>query len=93
MVPQAWSEAGARFGEDGLLYLAEWRRGFDVHELRALFFQIQQIRALQLEVKNLTAQAEAAATAADRADDRALWYRRQLVLESRLGLALQRIDA
>ena len=37
-LPPEWEAAGARVGRDGLLYLAEWRRGFTVHELRALFF-------------------------------------------------------
>jgi len=25
-VPPEWADFGARFGRDGLLYLAEWRR-------------------------------------------------------------------
>jgi len=90
-LPAAWSDYGARFGTDDKLYLAEWRRGFTVHELRALFFDCQAARALRVEVKILTSTIERQAAELERAERRAWWYRRQLVIESRLGLALARI--
>lgn len=87
-LPQEWTAYGARFGADGLLYLAEWRRGFTVHELRALFFESQRTRTLEHELRRLASQAEQAAVEQSRAEARAAWYRRQLVLESRLGAML-----
>ena len=50
-VPPDWSAHGACFGRDGLLYLPDWRRGFTVHELRALFFNCQQVRSLESELR------------------------------------------
>lgn len=90
-VPAEWAAYGARFGADGLLYLGEWRRGFTVHELRALFFDCQQARGLRVEVKNLTSTVEALTTRLDEAEQRTAFYRRQLILESRLGAMLARI--
>lgn len=90
-VPPEWGAAGARFGRDGLLYLAEWRRGFTVHELRALFFESQRARTLEHELRQLASQAERAAVEQSRAEQRAEWYRRQLVLESKLGAMLGRL--
>lgn len=90
-LPPEWADYGARWGNDGLLYLAEWRRGFTVHELRALFFESQAARSLDLEVKNLTSTVESLQAQLAEADRRAWWYRHQLVAESRLGLALARL--
>lgn len=90
-VPPEWADYGARFERDGLLYLAEWRRGFTVHELRSMFFQCQQVRSLTVEVKNLTSTVERQAAELEAAERRAWWLRGQLVAESRLGLALARL--
>lgn len=89
-VPPDWEKSGARFGRDGLLYLGEWRRGFTPHELRALFFDCQRVRALDLEVKNLTSTVERLSDELDREQQRAAFYRHQLVLESRYGAMLAR---
>ena len=91
MLPAEWVKFGARFGRDGLLYLAEWRRGFTVHELRALFFECQQARALQAEIRTLRRDLDAAESRALHAERRAAFYRRQCVSEARMGLALSRI--
>jgi len=90
-VPPDWAFTGARFGSDGLLYLAEWRRGFTPFELRALFFECQTARALRLEVNVLTSTVERVTGELHEAQARAAWYRSQLVAESRLGLALARL--
>jgi hypothetical protein len=90
-MPADWIAAGARFGADGLLYLPEWRRGFSVHELRALFFECQSVRTLRVEVKNLKSSTEQLTAQLDAAEARAAFYRQNLVLESRLGMCLIRI--
>jgi hypothetical protein len=90
-VPPEWEQYGARFERDGLLYLAEWRRGFTVHELRALFFECQQVRTLARENARLTRELDTASRQADTAEARAAWYRRQLILESRFGAMLRRL--
>src|SRR5688572_17243845 len=58
-MPAAWTAAGAAFGRDGLLYLPEWRRGFEVGELRALFWHCQQVAALERDLKRVAADLEA----------------------------------
>lgn len=90
-VPQEWAAYGARFGRDGLLYLSEWRRGFTVHELRALFFTCQEVTTLRRELDLARRERDELADRLDQVEQRCAWYRRQLVLESRLGLALLRI--
>jgi len=92
-VPPDWEAAGARFGRDGLLYLAEWRRGFTVHELRALFFECQQVRSLSSEKARLERELHCAEQGKISAEHRAAWYRRQVVLEAQLGAMLRRIVA
>lgn len=37
----------------GLLYLPEYRNGFTAHHIRAMFFEVQQVKALQNELKAL----------------------------------------
>jgi hypothetical protein len=83
-MPAEWADFGARWGNDGLLYLAEWRRGFDVHELRALFFECQQVRSLTRERDTAQGELEAAATLITQLEKRIAWYRRQVAIEARL---------
>jgi len=84
-VPPAWAAAGARWGRDDLLYLGEWRRGFDVGELRALFFDCQQINTLRRERNAATAALDAATVKMEALERSVYWYRRQLIAEARLG--------
>jgi len=76
---------GYRF-VDNLFYVPEWRNGFTPHEIRALFWKCQQIRSLQREIGLLKHELERRNDLEVKAD----FYRRQLVLESRFGLILQR---
>lgn len=92
-VPAEWAAYGARFGSDGLLYLAEWRRGFTVHELRALFFECQQVRSLKARVRLAERDQARSDAEIDQLKRRCAFYRRNLVLESRLGLCLARLAA
>lgn len=79
------------FGRDGLFYLPGWRRGFEPAEIKAMFFQVQQVRALENKSVLAVRDAEMAIAAQHEAEKRAAWYRGQLVLESRMGMALARI--
>ena len=90
-LPPEWEAAGARVGRDGLLYLAEWRRGFTVHELRALFFDCQQVRTLRRELAQAATDLERVTLEASQLEARVTWYRRQLILEARLGAMLARL--
>jgi hypothetical protein len=83
-MPPEWADYGARWGKDGLLYLAEWRRGFDVHELRALFFECQQVRSLTRERDAVRRDLEVATARINRLETRIDWYRHQVTLEARL---------
>ena len=90
-MPPEWTEHGARFGQDGLLYLPDWRRGFTVHELRALFFNCQQVRSLESSLRLARRDLEALEGKFHDLEKRCAFYRRQCTLEARLGLALSRI--
>lgn len=92
-LPADWSEHGARWGADGLLYLPDWRRGFTVHELRAMFFESQQVRRLNADLRQRERDIAAMQAQIDALARRAAFYRAQVVLEARLGLLLARIAA
>ncbi|MBZ0105519.1 MAG: hypothetical protein K8H84_07790 [Sulfuricella denitrificans] len=79
------------FGRDGLFYIEGWRRGFTPGEIRAQFYQVQLVRALTHQAATAKADTEKAIQSQQEAEKRAAWYRSQLVLESRMGMALARI--
>jgi len=92
-VPKEWADYGARWGDDGLLYLAEWRRGFNVHELRSMFWRCQQVTSLEIDLKRATHERDDLEQRLIDAEKRAAFYRRSLILESRIGAMLTRITA
>lgn len=65
-----------------------WRRAFTAGDFKAMFYQIQQVRILELDLSRARAALETARAAQDAAEDRADFYRRQLRLESRFGMML-----
>ena len=91
-------EASALLGKDwdghifrnGLLYIPEWRRGLTPGEIRSLFWQIQLVSSLKIEIKQLKEELERRNNEIDTLEVKADFYRRQLVLESRFGMILQR---
>lgn len=89
ILPERWRDW--HFGRDGLFYHPQWRRGFEPDELAAMWFTMQQVRALEARMRQLTKDIEQAAADLEAAERRAAFYRRQLVLESRLGMCLERI--
>ncbi len=90
-VPPEWAAHGASFGQDGLLYLPDWRRGFTIHELRAMWFQVQQVRSLESRLRLAERDFEALEARFEITERNCAFYRRQCTLEARLGLALSRI--
>ena len=91
-------DASALLGDDwkryrfsgNLFYVPEWRNGFPPHEIRALFWKCQQIRSLQREIELLKRELERRNEDVNSLEVKVDFYRRQLVLESRFGLILQR---
>lgn len=76
------------------LFLDGYRgQGYTAGDLRAQFYQLQEIHSLRIEVSRLRRDIEAAQAEQDRAEDRASWYRRQLILESRAGAMLSSLMA
>lgn len=84
-----WS--GYSFGPDGLFYVPCWRRGFSADEIRALFYETQMVRMLKREATQARLDLARALEELEEARRRADFYRRNLTLESKLGLALSRI--
>lgn len=82
---EGWQVAG------GLLYAPEWRRGFEGPELRAMFWRVQLVAALESDLRRARADLDAAHQLAELHEQRSTWYRQQLSAESRLGLCLHRI--
>lgn len=89
-LPGDW--AGWVIDRDGVLWAPDtWRRGFSPAQLRAMFFQVQLVRALESDLKHARAQLAQLSDENAALEKRAAFYRRQLVLEARLGMALCRI--
>ncbi len=80
---------GYRFS-NGLIYVPEWRNGFAPHEIRAFFWKCQQVSSLKSEIELLKAELERRNQEIDALEIKADFYRRQVVLESRFGMILER---
>lgn len=90
-------EASALLGTDwdghyfrnNQLYIPEWRRGLTPQEIRALFWQVQQISSLKREIGLLKKEIEKCAEEINTLEIKADFYKNQLVLESKFGMILQ----
>ena len=80
---------GYRF-KGNLFYVPEWKNGFPPHEIRALFWKCQQVWSLEREIELLKRELERRNEDINNLEVKADFYRRQLVLESRFGMILQR---
>lgn len=65
-----------------------WRRPFTAGDLNAMFYQTQRVGVVEYELSQLKKEVERATEAQFDAERQANWYRRQLVLESRMGAFL-----
>ena len=83
---------GIRF-RDGLLFIPEWRRGLAATEIRTLFWQVQQVAGLHREIRHLEQKLERRSAEIDALEIKADFYKRQVALESRFGLMLERTFA
>jgi transcriptional regulator with XRE-family HTH domain len=86
---------GFTFGrqlDDPKLYLPGWRGGFEPYAIRAMFFQVQQVRALEAQIREAKRREEILET--DKADalNQAAQYPRLLMLESHMEMMLERIS-
>lgn len=84
-MPPEWRQFGAHWGNDGRLYFAEWQKGFHVHDLRALFFDCQQLRSLQYDLNAALRDLETAEGTIHRLEGRVRWYSRQVCAEARMA--------
>lgn len=82
---------GWRFGTDGLLYHPSWRRGFTGLDLAGMWYGVQRVASLERQVRQLEKERMALALDLERLEDLAAFYRRQVQLEAKMGLALVRI--
>ena len=80
---------GYRFSGN-LFYVPEWKNGFPPHEIKALFWRCQQVWSLEREIELLKRELAKRNEDIDNLEFKADFYRRQLVLESRFGMILQR---
>ena len=80
---------GYRF-VDNLFYVPEWRNGFPPHEIRAMFWKVQQLWGLQQEIELLKQELDRRNEDINTLEVRVNFYKRQLVLESRFGMILER---
>ena len=62
-------------------------------EIRTLFWQVQQLAGLQREIRQLKQELERRTAEIDVLEIKADFYRRQVALESRFGLMLERTFA
>ncbi len=80
---------GYRF-TNGLIFIPEWRNGFAPHEIRAFFWRCQLVSSLQSENNLLKSELDRRNKEIDALEIKADFYRRQVVLESRFGMILER---
>lgn len=86
----AWSEIELT---PGGLVVPGWRKPFEPEELRSMFFRCQQVAILEAENARLRRERAEAWALAEAEKEKAAYYRRLVVEESRLGLALLRITS
>ncbi|MBA3754950.1 MAG: hypothetical protein H0X02_01385 [Nitrosomonas sp.] len=73
-----------------LIYVPEWRNGSAPDEIRAFFWNAQQVAILKNEIAILKQELDRRNADIDNLEVKADFYRRQLILESKFGMILQR---
>lgn len=78
---------------DGRLYLPGWRGGFEPQAIRAMFFQVQQVRSLESQIRELERRESNLEADISAALKQASYYRRLVRLESSMGMMLEKMTA
>lgn len=87
-LPGEWD--GWRIDQHGVLWAPDtWRQGFTPHQLRAMFFECQQIRSYKNDIRQLRIDLAQQQDIIEDWKKRATFYRRQCTLEAQIGMALQ----
>lgn len=89
LIGKEWQ--GFSFGKDEKLYLPGWRGGFEPHAIRGMFFQVQHVRALEAQIRDLKRREAALEADITQALNQAAHYRRLTRLQSSMGMMLERI--
>lgn len=82
---------GFTFGRDGLLHLPGWRGGFEPHQIRAMFFQVQLVKSLEAQIRAIQRREASLEGDLSNALRQAAHYRRLTRLQSSMGMMLERI--
>lgn len=85
-----WSEISTT---DNGLRLPGVKYPFTVEELRMTFWKLQELQILRHTVESLKKELARAHKEADEHEKQAAFYRKQLILESKMGLSLSRITS
>lgn len=87
LLPGEWK--GWCIDRDGLLWAPDtWRRGFTPWELKAMFFECQQLRGVQAEARQMAQDLEHIRSDLEAIQKRAAFYRQQCHFEAKMGLTL-----
>lgn len=84
---------GFTLGQDGKMYLPGWRGGFEPFAIRAMFYQVQLVRHLESQVREVKRREHLLEQDLAQALNQALKYRRLVMMESHMGMMLERITA
>ena len=75
---------------NNLIFIPEWRRALSAQEICSMYWKIKLVASLKQEIRLLKSEIERRNPDIERLETKAEFYRRQLVLESRFGMMLQR---
>ena len=75
------------------LFLPGWRRGFEVGELRSMFWKVARVHQLKRQVAQLERDMARRVAECEAAETRCEFYRNQCQMEAKFGLMMARIAA
>ena len=70
----------------GLLFIPGWRNGISPEQLKTMFFDCQQARALKNEARNLREELDRRNAELEQLEKKVAFYRAQCLRESHMGL-------
>lgn len=75
----------------GRLFAPSWRNGFAPGEIKAMFFRVQQVRALESNVRQLERDLQRERERCEALERSNYFYRSQVMREARFGMVLERV--